>query len=82
MPNKVYPTKDEQISLLNRTLMEGTNGQKETSDNYMRLNNVKKRGAGGVNTGGVQPAARFAVPMDHLSGAQQMSYVEQNKSVK
>jgi DNA excision repair protein ERCC-3 len=85
----VFPTKASQISLLEEVLNAGENAA-ETQDHYMRLNNGKHihrpEGAQprtGNNAGNVVPAAqRFVAPLEHLSGGQNLSYQERNKSVK
>jgi DNA excision repair protein ERCC-3 len=89
MPNLVFPTKAQQISLLEEVLNTGDNAW-ETQDHYMRLNNGKhQRKAAGTQpelretgNGGLPAAQRFIAPLEHLSGGQNLSYREQNKSVK
>jgi DNA excision repair protein ERCC-3 len=88
MSNLVFPTKAQQISLLEEVLNAGDNAH-ETQDHYMRLNNGKhmKRPSGAqpaitLRPGAVAPAQRFMAPLEHLSGGQNLSYKEQNKSVK
>ena len=88
LPDLVFPTKASQISLLEEVLNTGDNAW-ETQDHYMRLNNGKhqRRPTGAqsasVNGPGTVPAAqRFMAPLEHLSGGQNLSYKEQNKSIK
>ena len=88
MSNLVFPTKNSQISLLEEVLNAGDNAW-ETQDHYMRLNNGKhqRRQPGtqpGLSnaSGSVPSAQRFMAPLEQLSGGQNMSYREQNKSVK
>ncbi|WOO78810.1 General transcription and DNA repair factor IIH helicase subunit XPB [Vanrija pseudolonga] len=82
MDGLVFPTKAQQISLLEEVLNTGADSW-ETSDHYMRLNNgkhqkVASRGAQNVKT--AAPVQRFTAPLEHLSGGQNLSYREQNKS--
>jgi DNA excision repair protein ERCC-3 len=88
MPNLVFPTTASQISLLEEVLNTGENAW-ETQDHYMRLNNGKhQRKATGPQPalstalGAVPTAQRFMAPLEHLSGGQNLSYREQNKSIK
>lgn len=87
MPNLVFPTKAQQISLLEEVLNTGDNAW-ETQDHYMRLNNGKhqrKQAAAQPEvreSGGMPAAQRFIAPLEHLSGGQNLSYREQNKSLK
>jgi DNA excision repair protein ERCC-3 len=88
MPNLVFPTKSQQISLLEEVLNTGDNAW-ETQDHYMRMNQGRhqRRPAGdqpqlGPPPGGVAPAHRFTAPLEYLSGGQHLSYTERNKSVK
>ncbi|WVQ63251.1 uncharacterized protein L199_001402 [Kwoniella botswanensis] len=87
MPNLVFPTKAQQISLLEEVLNTG-DAAAETADHYMRLNNGKhmKRPAGNQpsslsNQSSMPAVQRFTAPLEHLSGGQNLSYREQNKSV-
>ena len=87
MPDLVFPTKASQISLLEEVL-NTSESQWETADHYMRLNNGKHQhkapgpASGVIPAGGVGAAQRFTAPLEHLSGGQNLSYREQNKSVK
>lgn len=87
MDNLVFPTKASQISLLEEVLNTGSDAW-ETSDHYMKLNNgkrmKKKSGAQPRITAGPGPgpAQRFTAPLEHLSGGMNMSYQEQNRSIK
>ena len=88
MPDLVFPTTASQISLLEEVLNTGDNAW-ETQDHYMRLNNGKhqRRPAAAQPTltttpGSVPTAQRFMAPLEHLSGGQNLSYREQNKSIK
>ncbi|RXK41677.1 DNA excision repair protein ERCC-3 [Tremella mesenterica] len=87
LPNLVFPTKQQQISLLEEVLNTGDNAW-ETQDHYMRLNQGKhERKAAGAqpslstNAGGLPQPQRFMAPLEHLSGGQNLSYKEQNKSL-
>ncbi|ODN83005.1 hypothetical protein L202_01236 [Cryptococcus amylolentus CBS 6039] len=84
MPNLVFPSVDEQLSLLESVLNQG-DAANETADHYMRLNGGKhqKKIAGSQPAGGgTGPTVqRFMAPLEHLSGGQNISYREQNKSV-
>ncbi|OCF45679.1 DNA excision repair protein ERCC-3 [Kwoniella heveanensis CBS 569] len=87
MPNLVFPTKAQQISLLEEVLNTG-DAASETADHYMRLNHGKhlKRPAGtqpvlSTSAGSLPAVQRFTAPLEHLSGGQNLSYREQNKSV-
>ncbi|WVO17278.1 hypothetical protein L204_104970 [Cryptococcus depauperatus] len=82
MPNLVFPSKDEQLSLLELVLNQGDSAA-ETADHYMRLNGGKhqKKTAGSQPTSiGGPTVQRFMAPLEHLSGGQNISYREQNKS--
>ena len=88
MASLVFPTKASQISLLEEVLNAGDNAA-ETQDHYMRLNSGRhQRGprsnqpALSSSVGGLPAAQRFMAPLEHLSGGQNLSYMEQNKSVK
>jgi len=87
MDNLVFPTKASQISLLEEVLNTGSD-QWETSDHYMKMNNgqrLKKASAAQpriTNSSGVGPAQRFTAPLEHLSGGMNLSYHEQNRSMK
>lgn len=89
MENLVFRTKAQQIELLEEVLNAGSDAW-ETADHYMSMNNGKhqKRPSGAqpktiTNTKATAaPAQRFTAPLAHLSGGQNMSYREQNKSVK
>ncbi|ORY26573.1 putative general RNA polymerase II transcription factor [Naematelia encephala] len=87
MPDLVFRKKDEQISLLEEVLNVGENAA-ETADHYMRLNNGKhpRRPAGPqppayTTANGMPAVQRFQAPLEHLSGGQNLSYREQNKSL-
>ncbi|WWD20644.1 hypothetical protein CI109_105120 [Kwoniella shandongensis] len=87
MPNLVFPTVAQQISLLEEVLNTG-DAASETADHYMRLNNGKhmKRVAGAqpslsTGAGSIPAVQRFTAPLEHLSGGQNLSYREQNKSI-
>ena len=86
--NLVFPTTASQISLLEEVLNTGDNAW-ETQDQCMRLNNGKhqRRPAAAQPTLTTTPesvptAQRFMAPLEHLSGGQNLSYREQNKSIK
>lgn len=85
MPGLVFPTRAEQMSLLEEVLNTGDNAW-ETQDHYMRLNagrHQKQSRAAGVSSAAAAPGVqRFNAPLEHLSGGQHLSYREQNKSVK
>ena len=88
MPNLVFPTRAQQISLLEEVLGSSADDW-ETQDHYMRLNQGKhQRNQAGAqpslsSSNGALPAAqRFTAPLEHLSGGLNLSYREQNKSVK
>lgn len=83
MPNLVFASKDEQLSLLESVLNQG-DAAAETADHYMRLNGGKhlKRIAGTQPSTSGTTVQRFMAPLEHLSGGQNISYREQNKSVK
>ena len=88
MENLVFPTKASQISLLEEVLNAGDNAA-ETSDHYMKLNNGRhQRGARtaqpqlSASAGSMPAAQRFMAPLEHLSGGKNLSYMEQNKSLK
>jgi DNA excision repair protein ERCC-3 len=73
---------------LEEVLNAGDNAA-ETQDHYMRLNNGKhQRGPRSAqpnhltNAAAMPAAQRFMAPLEHLSGGQNLSYMEQNKSVK
>ncbi|ORX41081.1 putative general RNA polymerase II transcription factor [Kockovaella imperatae] len=87
MPDLVFPTKASQISLLEEVLNAGDNAA-ETQDHYMKLNHGRhQRGPRSAqpeqstSAGMVPAASRFTAPLEHLSGGQNLSYVERNKSV-
>ncbi|EAL23231.1 hypothetical protein CNBA5750 [Cryptococcus deneoformans B-3501A] len=82
MPNLVFASKDEQLSLLESVLNQG-DAAAETADHYMRLNGGKhlKRIAGTQPSTSGTTVQRFMAPLEHLSGGQNISYREQNKSV-
>ena len=85
MTDLVFPTKAEQISLLEEVLNTGDNAW-ETQDHYMRLNSGKhQKGRAGhqpaLQESGVPAVQRFTAPLEHLSGGQNLSYREQNKSL-
>lgn len=88
MPDLVFPTRASQISLLEEVLNTG-NDAWETQDHYMRLNNGRHqhRPAGAQaavladGSGGAAREQRYMTKLEYMSGGQQMSYMEQNKSV-
>ena len=88
MPNLVFPTKASQISLLEEVLNAGDNAA-ETKDHYMKLNHGHHQHGGrtaqpalSTSAGSLPAAQRFMAPLEHLSGGQNLSYMEQNKSLK
>jgi DNA excision repair protein ERCC-3 len=87
MDNLVFPTRGEQISLLEDVLAQ-TADKADTSDNYMKLNGGKrmKKQAGNqparITSAGPGPAERFTTNMGHLSGGNHLSYRESNPGMK
>jgi DNA excision repair protein ERCC-3 len=88
MPDLVFKDKQSQLSLLEGVLNAGDNAA-ETNDHYMKLNNGRHQHAksapqpGHTGSAGSMPAAqRFTAPLEHLSGGQNLSYIEQQKSIK
>lgn len=92
LPNLVFPTKKEQISLLEEVL-NASGEMEETADHYSRMSGGKHQHktpsaritgveVGGTGKGGVPQAQRFNARLEELSGGHNLSYREQNKSVK
>ena len=88
LTNLVFPTTASQISLLEEVLNAGDNAA-ETQDHYMKLNHGRHQRGPRTNqpelstsAGSLPPVQRFMAPLEHLSGGQNLSYMERNKSVK
>ena len=81
MPGLVFPTRKEQIELLEGVLRQNESKAEINTDlREEKFNRGKRdREDGG---GGLPSAKRSVGSMVGLSGGQHMSYVEQNKSVK
>ena len=79
--NLVFPTRKEQIELLEGVLRQNESKAEIISDSTQHDRTAGKKGR--EESGAGLPAAKRTVgSMVGLSGGQHMSYVEQNKSVK
>lgn len=91
LPDLVFPTKAQQISLLEEVL-NASGEMEETADHYSKFSGGKHqhKGAKGLGrglgnaagSGSVPQAQRFNARLEELSGGHNLSYREQNKSVK
>ncbi|QRW06602.1 DNA excision repair protein ERCC-3 [Ceratobasidium sp. AG-Ba] len=82
-PELVYKTKSEQLELLSAVLLESED-KADLGDKMAKgdLDSVIRRGGGGGKFGGgKQQVQRQAGSLGALSGAQQMAYMERNRSV-
>ena len=89
LPNLVFPTKKEQISLLEEVL-NASGEMEETADHYSRMSGGRHQhkapsaritGGEATGKGAVPQAQRFNARLEELSGGHNLSYREQNKSV-
>ncbi|KAG8745842.1 DNA repair helicase RAD25 [Ceratobasidium sp. 414] len=84
-PDLVYRTKAEQLELMSAVLLESED-KADLGDKMAKgdLDSVMRRGAGGAGRGGRfgggNAVARQSGSLGALSGAQQMAYIERNRS--